>query len=634
MKENILKTQIIEWAKNNLGNSFVFRENQLKVIYQILNDKLNKNVKHHIVEAPTGTGKSIINIIVAGVLYSYYGKSSYILCSDLYLYKQYIDFVDKYNLTDFKYCKGQTGNYVCQKGHCDVRCALCKMSGVSYSTIDKIIKGIDLEGTKYVNAAERFQCAKSCEYMIERFEAVNAPITIMTYQLFYFQMNICKIKTDSHGHPLPGQFLLRDYIFCDECHNIPSIIQSRCKPVINYEDLKRLVNIYNYYKGLTTRQKNNKLLNKISEEEITKLFSEYWKQMLNKELDSYQNTILLLNYARKVVRYVSICGERIQKIFGTKLLNGYQLSDKEKEIYSEIAWLQNYNCFLSDFCTAIELSGFQHTYKQIGKNCVTFGTVKEDGIIYYFLLRYATSGTLVTSATIGNTDSYKENCGYKFFGKQKVRSISLDSNFNFDKSPIFIDLEYKMNYTNKKQVVIPMSAKVNIILKTHKNMNGLIQTGSYENAKLLYNLINDKSRILLYKDNKEKERFISMINDNTNYVLMGPTLNEGIDLPGKKCSFIIIEKVPFLSLGDKYVVNKMKIFKKWYNNVAATNIIQGIGRGNRFKDDSCDIYIIDGCFKRLFSYTKQYFPKFITDRFKYIQIEDLYEDEDLYRDAA
>ena len=56
MKENILKTQIIEWAKNNLGNSFVFREGQIKVIYQILNDKLNKNVKHHIVEAPTGTG--------------------------------------------------------------------------------------------------------------------------------------------------------------------------------------------------------------------------------------------------------------------------------------------------------------------------------------------------------------------------------------------------------------------------------------------------------------------------------------------------------------------------------------------------------------------------------------------------
>lgn len=153
--------------------------------------------------------------------------------------------------------------------------------------------------------------------------------------------------------------------------------------------------------------------------------------------------------------------------------------------------------------------------------------------------------------------------------------------------------------------------------------------------KVIYQILNDKL-------NKNVKHHIveaptgtgKSIIDNTNYVLMGPTLNEGIDLPGKKCSFIIIEKVPFLSLGDKYVVNKMKIFKKWYNNVAATNIIQGIGRGNRFKDDSCDIYIIDGCFKRLFSYTKQYFPKFITDRFKYIQIEDLYEDEDLYRDAA
>ena len=65
----------------------------------------------------------------------------------------------------------------------------------------------------------------------------------------------------------------------------------------------------------------------------------------------------------------------------------------------------------------------------------------------------------------------------------------------------------------------------------------------------------------------------------------------------------------------------MKIFKKWYNDTTMNNIIQGIGRGNRFKNDSCTIYILDGCFKRLFSYTKKYWPNYITNRFIYTNID-------------
>lgn len=145
--------------------------------------------------------------------------------------------------------------------------------------------------------------------------------------------------------------------------------------------------------------------------------------------------------------------------------------------------------------------------------------------------------------------------------------------------------------------------------------------------KNIYKLINKehKHRVLVYKNSEEKKKYIEMVTKNTNYVIMGPSLNEGIDLPGELCTFIIIAKVPYLSLGDKYVSTKMKLFKKWYNSVAVTNIIQGIGRGNRFKDDWCSVYIFDGCFKRLYSYTKQSFPKFITNRFENVNIEKLFE---------
>ena len=66
----------------------------------------------------------------------------------------------------------------------------------------------------------------------------------------------------------------------------------------------------------------------------------------------------------------------------------------------------------------------------------------------------------------------------------------------------------------------------------------------------------------------------------------------------------------------------MKIFKKWYNINTMNSLIQGIGRGNRFINDKSNIYIIDGCFKRIYSYTKKFWPNYITNRFIYKNIDE------------
>ena len=638
-----IKSQVSRWAKDHLGEDFVFRPNQLETIVQIIDDKINNNIYHHIIQAPTGSGKSLINIISAGVLWTYYNQKSYILCSDLYLYKQYQDFIDKHNLEDFKYLKGQTGNYYCQKSNLDSRTSICKMAGISYKRLFDIINNQKPETKQEEKIHKLFSCAKSCPYLLERIEAVEAPITLMTYHLFYFQMNVCSQKYDSHGNPIPGQFLHRDQIFCDECHNIPMIMQSRCRPTIKYDDFKRMTKIFNFYKYIKSNSKRQlKVFDKIpNDNEILNRFKIYWKQMLDKSLDSYNNTITLLNYTHKLVDIIATIGSRIQGIFGTKVRNGLNLNDKEKEIYQEICWLQNYHCYLDDFARAIEISGFHYTYKQIQNGpIVNFGTVKEDGIIYLFLLNHGLQGTTLTSATIGNINSFKENCGYKYFEEytneqidenhknitnSNVNYINIPSNFNFDYSPIYIDLEDKMTFKNKKKAIIPITNKINKILFSHQNENGIIQTGSYENAQNIYNLIDSsqKHRILIYKNTQEKKEHLSKITKSSNFVIIGPSLNEGIDLPGELCTFIIIAKIPYLSLADKYVTSKMKIFKKWYNETTANNIIQGIGRGNRFENDWSSIYILDGCFKRLYSYTKKSWPSFITSRFEYGQIDEI-----------
>ena len=83
-----LPKQVDDWAKSAFGDSFKFRENQKETVISIITS-WQEGVEDEIIEAPTGSGKSIIAMCVAGVLSKYYNKKGYILISDLSLLKQY-----------------------------------------------------------------------------------------------------------------------------------------------------------------------------------------------------------------------------------------------------------------------------------------------------------------------------------------------------------------------------------------------------------------------------------------------------------------------------------------------------------------------------------------------------------------
>ena len=56
--------QIKEWASSNIGSSFVFRPHQAETIASIIENVISKqSIPTHIIEAPTGSGKSLICMI-------------------------------------------------------------------------------------------------------------------------------------------------------------------------------------------------------------------------------------------------------------------------------------------------------------------------------------------------------------------------------------------------------------------------------------------------------------------------------------------------------------------------------------------------------------------------------------------
>ena len=85
-----IESNIDSWVFEKIGTDFKFRPFQKDTIIDIIYNIVNEKEHNQIIEAPTGSGKSLINIISAGVLADYYNKKSYILVSELFLLEQYL----------------------------------------------------------------------------------------------------------------------------------------------------------------------------------------------------------------------------------------------------------------------------------------------------------------------------------------------------------------------------------------------------------------------------------------------------------------------------------------------------------------------------------------------------------------
>lgn len=278
--------------------------------------------------------------------------------------------------------------------------------------------------------------------------------------------------------------------------------------------------------------------------------------------------------------------------------------------------MRNYMCFWNDFNTAITEVGDKYLLKQIeysnktNEPTIILRCLKEDYLVYKYLLGLVDYRVLC-SATIGGRETFEENVGIKYLPDSRTQYDVIPSTFNFEKSPIIFFNRWKMSFREKKQNFPKlMNATYQIVTNKHPNEKGIIQTGSFENAKQLFNNapIELKRRMLLYDDNREKNEKIQKHRNSTNTILVGPTLCEGIDLPEDDCRFIIILKVPYPSLTDIYVKSKMKLFPNWYNSTTSNTIIQGIGRGIRNENDYCVSYILDSCFNALFNDTMEQYP--------------------------
>lgn len=136
------------------------------------------------------------------------------------------------------------------------------------------------------------------------------------------------------------------------------------------------------------------------------------------------------------------------------------------------------------------------------------------------------------------------------------------------------------------------------IIGERLDRKGLIQTVSYDRAKLLMERSRHRNSMIGNTQDKDSPRaaatFEQFKKSGPGTVLVSPSFTTGWDLPGSSCEYIVICKVPFKPSHSKIQKAREERDKEYGPHLAMTEMVQGSCRGMRSEEDSCEVFMVDG----------------------------------------
>jgi len=572
MQKEEIKEKIEEFRITYLGEEWCWRSGQQEAVLEII-QAYKSNVKTVILDAPTGSGKSVVGTAVAYILNKEENKHGFILSSDLSLQEQYEKDFKRFNI-DYGSIKG-IDNYLCIDNNEKNSLGTCRIRN---------------------KAPKRMYCYNQCPYFMARDKAANSPTALLNYSYFLIHMNYV------NQHMEEPIFEPRDFCICDEGHKILDIVQNHFSPRFDPKTIEKLEKIVyffdtykirNHYKDFYEIKTNiGKLFDTENQDELLSLLS-------NIEL-SFEELITSWH------------------VLKDKTSKEYPHDDPPKAWKDALRlcdWMKDLHCKVEDYVDIIKVTSTRNLVKNpTGEDELTFNCLEESYMMQKYFHQW-TGFTVLMSATFADPSDYMRSIA---LGKAKY--IKMSSNFNFEKSPIYFYNKRRMSYAQIKENLPWLYEKIDEILDKHKNENGIIHTASYDLMTKIFNNISkrQRKRILVYNGTEEKKQFLNDLKRGKNKVLIGPSLLEGLDLSQDISRFCIFVKVPYMSLTDKFVATKLKIDAKWYQQKAIMSILQGTGRSIRSQNDYAITYILDACFGDLLHQNRKAFPDEFIQRLRII----------------
>lgn len=250
---------------------------------------------------------------------------------------------------------------------------------------------------------------------------------------------------------------------------------------------------------------------------------------------------------------------------------------------------------------------FVFDYKQTYKDTrVYFRPVLIGPFAKNTLFSYGTR-VLMMSATILDKRIFCENVG---LDPDEVEFIQTPSFFPPEHRYIIKKYAGKMTYKEIKGTLPHLIEKIEEILFKHPSNKGIIQTHTERIATYIKENITD-TRLTFNKDFRTPEDMLEAHRHKDASIIVASGLREGLDLKGDLSRVQIFCKVPYPSLGDKWVKRRMDLDDEWYGYMTSLMLVQALGRSVRSSRDKAVSYILDSDFSRFYHINKQFIPDYI-----------------------
>lgn len=390
----------------------------------------------------------------------------------------------------------------------------------------------------------------TCPYYRQKCIALNSKSVIANYHYMFLELNYVK------------DFTKRDLLICDEAHNLESMLMTQLKLEFSKKELKEYIKY-----------------------DLT------YDEIYDLNNGSYSDWIHFIDEIKsKYIKELS----KIENVSKVELLQ--KISSLKQKINDCNRFITNINfdphSWIVDFDEEFEI--------------LEFKPIKIENYAVNSLFDYA-DVCLFMSATILDYNLFAKWLGIP---ADEIYAIRRKTPFDNRRNPIIVPSGYNLSRFNIKVNAPKTIGLIEKILNDHKGEKGIIHTVSGQCMSYLMDNVNDNR--LIAHNNKNRSEVLEEFRQSPNpLVLVSPSMDEGVDLPGDECRFQIVYKIPYPDLGSKQVKARMQIDSDWYDYKTSLRLVQTHGRGMRYEDDFCKTYFIDN---RLKNYVLS--SKFIPQDFK------------------
>jgi len=422
-----------------------------------------------------------------------------------------------------------------------------------------LIKDVTCDSCLYSQIKKRCPEKERCPYYVSKEKAKQSQFVVWNYSMWLTNQTFA------------GDFPPADLIICDEAHLLEGAL-------MNFVNIKFDKDFFNEL-GLTFPGKDEEkwVFDRINQAH----------KIVNRQYSELTGQLQLSLYEDEEPHIMDVRRCRELEIKLKKMNFFYKVHNKD-------TWVMDYNRDSYDW---------ENSY-------IMFKPLKVDNFSDY-IFSWG-SKIMLMSATLPNT---KILCTSLGINQRNTARLNVPSTFKKENRPIIYKPVGRMSYAYWEETIEKIVRYLSEYCRTHKEKI-LIHCVNYRITGIITSSIDMTHDYSCYYHEGAGDRTIMLDKfkeAEAPALLVSPSMESGVDLPGDLCRTQFILKIPYLSINDKQVKERMAIDRDWYISSTINRLVQMSGRIVRSEDDWGRTYILDSCFEDLIRYYKKFFPKWFLD---------------------